>query len=59
MNTHHTPAHHTIANLEAEDALIDIEIAVQKLQEWNNRRHGQHMRYHMARIELARREAGK
>lgn len=59
MNTGPTPAHHTVADLEAEDALIDIAIAIKQAQEWNNRRHGQFMRYHLARIEMARREFGK
>lgn len=50
------PAHHIVADLEAEDALIDIIISAKAATEKMNRRIGQITRYTLARIELARRE---
>lgn len=53
-----TPTHHIVADLEADDALIDIAIACKTVTETMNRRIGQITRYTLARIEIARRQYG-
>lgn len=50
------PYHHHVADIEANDALIEIEIAAAKLREWMNRSYGQITRRTLARIEMVKRE---
>lgn len=53
-----TEQRHSLINLHAALALREIEEMAGAATEHMNRKIGQHMRYHMARIELARREFG-
>lgn len=54
-----TEQRHHLINMHAELAKLEIAEMGKSAVEHLNRKVGQHVRYHLARIEMARRECGK